>query len=210
MQSRYYDPVVGRFINADEPTYLYANSISANLYSYCYNDPINRRDPSGQEAIDITSRLNSFMISATMQLYNYCRSLLFFKLFGSNMYIALVLKYFYEKVKAGGDWDIKSQESWHLTCENAYIYGILSLRYDDPGNIAFGFYGSLIFPIEILRAGAGLYQIYTRKSNIIWFSSFFDDPEDGQMIVIGHNLFLKYYNTGILPMKMPTLTYYYV
>ncbi len=49
LNSRYYDPQVGRFINADELTFLGANGsvLSYNLYSYCMNDPINRFDMDG-------------------------------------------------------------------------------------------------------------------------------------------------------------------
>lgn len=48
LQSRYYDPEVGRFISPDEVDYLDPNSFQGlNLYAYCGNDPINRFDPTG-------------------------------------------------------------------------------------------------------------------------------------------------------------------
>ena len=46
LQSRYYDPVTGRFINADGQ--LNADSILGfNLFAYCENNPVNMSDPSG-------------------------------------------------------------------------------------------------------------------------------------------------------------------
>ena len=50
LQSRYYDPAICRFINADETEYLGASGdlISFNLYAYCSNDPVMGYDPSGQ------------------------------------------------------------------------------------------------------------------------------------------------------------------
>ena len=49
LQSRYYDPELGRFINAD--TYATTDVVgilSANMYAYCENDPVNNSDPTGQ------------------------------------------------------------------------------------------------------------------------------------------------------------------
>lgn len=49
LQSRYYDPTLGRFLNADDEKYIgtSSNMVSDNIYSYCANDPTNRIDPSG-------------------------------------------------------------------------------------------------------------------------------------------------------------------
>ena len=51
LQSRYYDPVNHRFINADayattDPT----NAISCNMFAYCNNNPVNRIDPTGHDS----------------------------------------------------------------------------------------------------------------------------------------------------------------
>ena len=50
LQSRYYDPKVGRFINADVPEMLFRNLDCniLNLFYYCNNDPINRADSEGK------------------------------------------------------------------------------------------------------------------------------------------------------------------
>jgi RHS repeat-associated protein len=49
LQSRYYDPAIGRFINPDGTEYLGANGdlVSFNLYAYCSNNPVNGLDPCG-------------------------------------------------------------------------------------------------------------------------------------------------------------------
>ena len=49
LQSRYYDPVIGRFINIDDISYLDPETINGlNLYSYCLNNPVEYSDPNGQ------------------------------------------------------------------------------------------------------------------------------------------------------------------
>ena len=49
LQNRYYDPVVGRFISADDVAYLGADDspLNYNLFTYCLNDPVNRFDVDG-------------------------------------------------------------------------------------------------------------------------------------------------------------------
>ncbi len=48
LQTRYYDPQIGRFINIDDISYLDPKTINGlNLYSYCGNNPITRIDACG-------------------------------------------------------------------------------------------------------------------------------------------------------------------
>ena len=50
LRSRYYDPEIGRFINADDTDYL-ANDkspISLNLFAYCMNNSVNDLDENGK------------------------------------------------------------------------------------------------------------------------------------------------------------------
>jgi RHS repeat-associated protein len=45
--ARYYDPELGRFIQADTIVPSAANPQSLNRYSYVYNNPLNHIDPTG-------------------------------------------------------------------------------------------------------------------------------------------------------------------
>ena len=53
LQSRYYDPVVGRFLNADDTAFLSVSEsvVGKNLFSYCENNPTNNTDSQGQISI---------------------------------------------------------------------------------------------------------------------------------------------------------------
>ena len=48
VSSRYYDPAVGRWINADGVLPASGNSVQGyNLFAYCMNNPVNMSDPTG-------------------------------------------------------------------------------------------------------------------------------------------------------------------
>ena len=52
LQSRYYDPETGRFLNADGLLGANQDLLSYNLYAYCSNNPVNCSDPTGRVALE--------------------------------------------------------------------------------------------------------------------------------------------------------------
>ena len=68
LQTRYYDPAIGRFISPDSYEYLDPKSFGGlNLYCYCYNNPIMYADPSGhvpEWLSDIGRFIGGLLISA--------------------------------------------------------------------------------------------------------------------------------------------------
>ena len=70
LKSRYYDPEIGRFLNADDTSYLGADGtlLSYNLFAYCKNNPVFRSDHSGSFSISsaiiggVTSFITSFAL----------------------------------------------------------------------------------------------------------------------------------------------------
>ncbi|HOO97893.1 MAG TPA: RHS repeat-associated core domain-containing protein [Caldisericia bacterium] len=50
MNARHYDPSIGRFITQDREHGTLTNTMSQNLYIYCYNNPYGYKDPSGNTA----------------------------------------------------------------------------------------------------------------------------------------------------------------
>ena len=48
LNSRYYDPSIGRFINADDISYIQPEQINGlNLFAYCGNNPVMHTDNEG-------------------------------------------------------------------------------------------------------------------------------------------------------------------
>jgi len=58
LQSRYYDPAMGRFINADTVDYLDPQTINGiNLYAYALNNPVQYCDPTGHAVLTLATCL---------------------------------------------------------------------------------------------------------------------------------------------------------
>ena len=51
LQTRYYNPAMGRFICADSYASTGVSLLGCNMFAYCNNDPINAIDPSGELAL---------------------------------------------------------------------------------------------------------------------------------------------------------------
>ena len=66
LQTRYYDPEVGRFLNMDDISYADPEqSHGLNLYAYCANNPVNNVDPTGHFIITL-SLLAAFGVAAAV------------------------------------------------------------------------------------------------------------------------------------------------
>lgn len=189
LRSRYYDPETGRFLNADDIVFvgITVDNNAFNVYSYCENNFINKTDPNGYRAVDITNKLmktmrtNSKTFASVMAYYNerYYKAGAF----------RLSVEYFINESKTGGLWDLKNRKEWKIGDKDYYVFFGFKLRKDDPGNIHFGYVGSLLFEEKTLKLGAGLYQIVSGTSSFEYVSSYFDDPRDTKMISVGCVIF---------------------
>lgn len=74
LQSRYYDPNIGRFINADDTKYLNVTGtvLGCNLFAYCENDPVNKVDPKGNFVAHATSAVLGALISVISDIITQC------------------------------------------------------------------------------------------------------------------------------------------
>ena len=62
--SRYYDPEVGRFLNADGYVATGQGILGTNMFAYCGNNPVNREDPTGH----LWSELWEFVRTAASEI----------------------------------------------------------------------------------------------------------------------------------------------
>ena len=51
LESRYYDPATGRFLNADSYTATKQNIVGHNMFAYCENNPVTFQDSQGDIAL---------------------------------------------------------------------------------------------------------------------------------------------------------------
>ena len=63
LQSRYYDPSIGRFINADALASTGQGFLGYNMFAYCGNDPVNYVDSCGDKSIEVTKEDNNVCIN---------------------------------------------------------------------------------------------------------------------------------------------------
>ena len=72
LNSRYYDPQIKRFINADDISYMDPITLTGiNLYAYCDNNPVMYVDPSGHFIISL---LGSILVGVAVSALSYTGS----------------------------------------------------------------------------------------------------------------------------------------
>ena len=143
LQSRYYDPVILRFVNADNVIAFVGHVQGNNVFIYCKNNPMRFFDPSGHciemwgndvegpcpglgrcsdfdsFAIplpkDVTNEIDNAMKKAVQQGELYC-----YISQNNNSSVSVMgtlsgIIDFYDKVNHKGPWDIKRKDSWEKT-----------------------------------------------------------------------------------------------
>lgn len=174
LQSRYYDPSVGRFVNADDSNYVLLGELETtpNLYAYCTNDSIQNSDYTGYT--DSTWDLVWLLIKnlAQTKIWKWL------PIYGQIK--------FYKAVRDGGIWDYKLKNrrpSWAKS--GSFCAFGRTITTEQLGNLNFGFTGaSMGFSPATLFAGGGYVAI---KHNASWkdWKYFFDQKEDHLWIALG-------------------------
>ncbi len=92
LQSRYYDPTVGRFVNSDEILYIMVSVLTQgiNTFSYCDNDPVNRCDIEGNEWVYVLQRRTYTKVITTYKGWGIFRR--------KTSYLTLITEYVWVRV----------------------------------------------------------------------------------------------------------------
>ena len=212
LNSRYYNPKWGRFLNGD--TFLFPiDVLSNNLFSYCNNNPIMYIDTTGRWIISgliLIVGLTSIAITASIVVgaktskkgekskskNKIGTSKEFKKTLTENLktaqedtkYLNFISKavYFANKVKTYGEWDLKNQKQWE---KSEFNYDNLEMEAQDIGNYHYGYIGTALgFGENFLIAAGGIYQIKSRTATLetcLTIGTFCDDPRDTKFIKAG-------------------------
>lgn len=73
LQSRYYDPVTGRFLNEDTVAGSNENAVHFNLFSYCGNSPVNNIDLDGYSFSSIWNKFKEAVRTTIRKVHSFFR-----------------------------------------------------------------------------------------------------------------------------------------
>ncbi len=218
LQSRYYDPKIGRFINADNYPSTGQGFTGNNMFAYCGNNPVNNLDASGQfwtfalikTVLTVVTVIATVIctVKETKRVQEEIESLpeptsditeSFTETLQEN---ANTVKettetegivesgiQFYNKVRNQGEWDLKQLPEYQGT----FKFNDLVIQGQDIGNINFGYTGAALgLPESVLLSGAGFAQIMAGTSTFSFvMASNGDDLRDQMFIRYGIMLYRR-------------------
>ena len=190
LQSRYYNPEVGRFISADVLLSTGQGVLGHNAYAYCLNNPVNMIDYSGHRSVshlhtrfELVTHLPDCTEAAINTLNENLRRVekmkkTFLKFQGAMD--------FYNLVKSKGDWDYKSEPADWMPEDGRFLFNGTVMDASDFGNLNYGFTGAAFgFSVTTLLSGAGYAALTDEGASIGTCLTLYDDPSDTKMILSG-------------------------
>ena len=219
VSSRYYDPEIGRWINADNMITTGSDLTGLNLFAYCGNNPVNRVDPSGQfwisaiiKAVVVVVAVVAVVakvvctVKETKRVQNELDSLpeptaditeSFRKTLKTNANTVKETTKNEGIIESGKQFynKVRNKGEWDLKqlpeYQGTFQFNDLVIQGQDIGNINFGYTGKALgLPDSVLLAGAGFAQIKAGTSNFSFImASNGDDLRDQMYIMYGIMLY---------------------
>ena len=209
LQSRYYDPELGRFLNADSYASTGQGLLGHNMFVYCNNNPIVFIDCTGEKPCQLNCMIyeggavkpnkeqpqrdvTEEILSALEQAVNEAiiRRKIITLMFGDNPYSQMLVYYdFYLIVNHNAAWDIKRPEPWESTIRTPYpgfdthvVFGGINMTPEQLGNFTYGFLGyAYDIPLEHLITGSYYAAGFPSKGNALWNELF-----DWYYVILGY------------------------
>lgn len=192
--SRYYDPEIGRWINADNQLSTGSDLIGLNLFAYCGNNPVNRVDPSGQFWISAIIKAVVAVVAVAAVVTKVVCTVKETKRVQKELDslpepTADITESFRETLKTNANTvkettknegiiesgkqfynKVRNKGEWDLKqlpeYQGTFQFNDLVIQGQDIGNINFGYTGKALgLPDSVLLLGAGFAQIKAGTSN---------------------------------------------
>ena len=189
LQSRYYNPTYGRFLNADSIMKT-GEPLGANIFAYCGNNPVNFVDYDGKDALSvITNILYLLVVVAVMEAdelledfgYIFEGATSFSYVENISGEITDIVATFFHGSKMCYDICIKCA---HIDSWRDWEIGMEHISYEGHvGQFAFGIMFSLLGFVNVLHIGI----IVSVVSVVADIWSFIEDIEDRKYIDFVHN-----------------------
>jgi RHS repeat-associated protein len=182
LQSRYYDPLTGRFINADAPEYTdtYSGSpLSTNMFAYCENNAVMRIDASGNDAVLLFKNDDAVIFGHAAILFYDKNSWYYFCVvnkgeeskmeieFGKIGAFTLSMKSINKAIKnAKKRFTSKKYDSYYYLVGNFKLYSSAYKYYKKPGKYNLVSRNCLTMSQLLLSKGSckGIYKNYYRDA----------------------------------------------
>ena len=219
VSSRYYDPEIGRWINADNMITTGSDLTGLNLFAYCGNNPVNRVDPSGQFWISAIIKAVVVVVAVVAVVAKVVCTVKETKRVQKELDslpepTADITESFRETLKTNANTvkettqnegiiesgkqfynKVRNKGEWDLKqlpeYQGTFQFNELVIQGQDIGNINFGYTGKALgLPDSVLLVGAGFAQIKAGTSNFSFImASNGDDLRDQMYIMYGIMLY---------------------
>ena len=177
LQSRYYDPSIGRFISADVLLSTGQGVIGNNSYAYCRNNPVNRKDGKGTEDDEVWPDYTEELIELLIGNYHKAQRWSLLPIYAQIQ--------FYNYVKSKGEWDYKANPPDWMPSDGKFSAFGINMTAADLGNLNYGMTGMVVgFSRRTLLTAAGFVAI-TEGGDNDGFPYYYDGKDDYYFINLG-------------------------